>query len=73
MSYQPDFYLPDFDKWIEVKGWMDEKSKIRLTRFAKEFSEENDKLILIDSNFYYTLQDEFDYLDNWEKPGSYVR
>lgn len=52
---------------------LDEKSKIRLTRFAKEFSEENDKLILIDSNFYYTLQDEFDYLDNWEKPGSYVR
>lgn len=25
LSYQPDFYLPKYDKWIEVKGWMDEK------------------------------------------------
>jgi len=23
VSYTPDFYLPDEDRWIEVKGFMD--------------------------------------------------
>ena len=22
ITYLPDFYLPDYDKWIEIKGWI---------------------------------------------------
>ena len=47
-SYQPDFYLSEFDKWIEVKGWMDEKSKTRLRLFEEQYPEEYAKLLLID-------------------------
>lgn len=49
-SYQPDFYLPEYDKWIEVKGWMDQKSKVRLKLFQEQFPDEYNKLILIDEN-----------------------
>jgi len=66
-SYQPDFYLPEFDKWIEVKGWMDEKSKIRLQLFKDQYPEEFSKLILIDEDFYNELRDEISpFIDNWE-------
>ena len=34
-SYLPDFYLPDFDVWIEVKGYMDKRSKRRIRLFKK--------------------------------------
>ena len=67
LSYQPDFYLPQFHKWIEVKGWMDEKSKIRLNRFSIEYPDQNKNLILIDEHFYHDLQKEFkDIITYWE-------
>lgn len=65
-SYQPDFYLPKLDKWIEIKGWLDEKSKIRLELFATQYPEENSKMILIDENFYNKIKNQFSFLDNWE-------
>ena len=34
-SYLPDFYLPDFDVWIEVKGYMDKRSQRRIRLFKK--------------------------------------
>lgn len=34
-SYLPDFYLPDYDVWIEVKGWMDNRSEKRCRLFRK--------------------------------------
>lgn len=34
-SYLPDFYLPDFDVWIEVKGYMDKRSERRIKLFKK--------------------------------------
>lgn len=72
-SYQPDFYLPQFHKWIEVKGWMDEKSKIRLKLFKQEYKNENNNLILIDEKFYGCLQDFFQPIINdfWECKGNY--
>ena len=48
--YRPDFkvwYTDGSYKWHEVKGWMDQKSKTKLKRFAKYFPEENAKFELI--------------------------
>lgn len=45
--YTPDFYLPEEDRWIEVKGWMDDKSFTRLRRFKKFFPEEFKKLTVV--------------------------
>lgn len=66
-SYQPDFYLPEYDKWIEVKGWMDQKSKVRLKLFQEQFPDEYNKLILIDEKYYNQLRDDYSYIENWEK------
>ena len=47
--YRPDFYAKHVggEHWIEVKGWLDAKSKTKLRRFAKYYPEEARKLILI--------------------------
>lgn len=34
-SYLPDFYLPEYNVWIEVKGYMDKKSLRRVKLFKK--------------------------------------
>jgi len=44
-TYLPDFYLPKFDCWLEVKGFMDKRSTKRLSLFSQEYSEE--KLVLV--------------------------
>lgn len=73
LSYQPDFYLPQFNKWIEVKGWMDNKSKIRLKKFSIEYPDENKNLILIDEYFYNNIQKEFkDVITYWENGSKIV-
>lgn len=53
VSYLPDFSVTDIDGnifWVEIKGWMDPKSKTKIKRFAKYFPEE--KLIVIDAAWY---------------------
>lgn len=47
-SYLPDFKVIELDgthKWIEVKGWMDAKSKTKLKRFAKYYPKEKMELV----------------------------
>jgi len=39
-SYLPDFYLPDYNVWIEVKGYMDRKSARRIRLFKKYYGKE---------------------------------
>lgn len=46
-SYCPDFYLPSTDEWIEVKGYFDSNSMIKMRRFKKYFPEEWAKLTMI--------------------------
>jgi len=39
-SYTPDFYVKDKKKgwfYVEVKGWMDQKSRTKLARMAKYY------------------------------------
>lgn len=35
-TYLPDFYLPEFDIWVEVKGWMSEVSQRKIDLFRCE-------------------------------------
>ncbi len=42
--YTPDFYLPETDRWIEVKGWFDRESLVRLKRFKRYYPDEFCKL-----------------------------
>jgi len=52
-SYLPDFQvfrLDDTHYWIEVKGYMDAKSKIKIKRFRKYYPEE--ELIIKDGSWF---------------------
>lgn len=67
VSYTPDFYLPKEDKWIEVKGWMDGKSKTKLKRFKQQYPEEYKKLKLITEKEYNEIKRKVSsYIKNWE-------
>lgn len=33
LSYLPDFYIPELSAYIEVKGWLREKDKVRMSLF----------------------------------------
>ena len=67
LSYQPDFYLPKYNKWIEVKGWMDDKSKKRLELFKKYYFTEYSNLILIDEEMYRSLSKQYSQIiSEWE-------
>ena len=67
VSYTPDFYLPDEDKWVEVKGWMDGKSKTKLKRFKEQYPEEYKKLQLITEKEYNEIKRKVgNYIKNWE-------
>ena len=67
LSYQPDFYLPQYDKWIEVKGWMDNTSKKRLELFNIYYPLESTRLILINEDIYKSLKTQYSLLiENWE-------
>lgn len=40
-TYTPDFYLPEFDCYIEIKGWWREDAKIKFKRFKKLYKNIN--------------------------------
>lgn len=39
-AYTPDFFLTRNQDWIEVKGYLDDKSKIKLKRFKRYYPDE---------------------------------
>jgi len=52
-SYKPDFKVTALDGshyWIEVKGYMDAKSKTKIKRFRKYYP--NEKLIIYDKEWF---------------------
>lgn len=66
VSYTPDFYLPEEDRWVEVKGWMDQKSITKLKRFKKYYPEEYSKLEIIGAEEYKAYQKYARLIPNWE-------
>jgi predicted nuclease of restriction endonuclease-like RecB superfamily len=49
-TYTPDFYLPEFDLWIEIKGYWRDDARIKFKKFKRLYKTINievfDKLIL---------------------------
>ena len=66
ISYTPDFYLPKEDRWVEIKGWMDKKSKTKLKRFEKYYPKEFKKLELITGTEYKSFSKYSTLIPGWE-------
>lgn len=66
VSYTPDFYLPEEDRWVEVKGWMDQKSITKLKRFQKYYPEEFSKLEIIGAEEYKAYKKYERLIPGWE-------
>ena len=45
ITYTPDFYLPEFDSYIEIKGWLTDKGKLKIDTFKNK--RKDLKLILL--------------------------
>lgn len=68
VSYLPDFKVLEDDNthyWIEVKGYMDPKSKTKLARMKQFFPEE--RLIVIDKTWFKANQVFAGIIRGWEK------
>lgn len=53
VTYLPDFKIIEKDgshHWVEVKGWMDDRSKTKLSRFKKYYP--NEKLRVVDAKWF---------------------
>ena len=63
--YTPDFYLPEFDTYIEIKNFLSKYSEERDRKFRELYPQI--KLLLITKKEYNILQDSFSSLvKNWE-------
>lgn len=62
--YAPDLYLPEFGKYVEIKGFlMKPESGLKILGFIKDHN-----LILIGEQSYYILARQFmDLVPNWER------
>jgi hypothetical protein len=68
-SYTPDFYLPKFNKYIEVKNFLWKYSKIRDEKFRKLYPKIKLKLLLKED--YLKLENKYSHLiKNWEYKNS---
>lgn len=50
-AYTPDFFLPKEEEWIEIKGYLDDKSKVKLKRFKRYYLEDFSKLTCVVSKY----------------------
>ena len=44
-TYRPDFYLPEFDCWIEIKGYWRDDAKQKMKRFKIQYPTVNIKIL----------------------------
>lgn len=67
--YVPDFYLPETNTFVEVKGLYREDALEKLVAFISENNEKDDYNVeIIDVNDYAQLYDQFcNIIPNWEK------
>lgn len=64
-KYTPDFYLPQYNSYVEIKNFLSEYSLNRDKEFRSLYSNKN--LILILKEDYLKLQEEFSpHIKNWE-------
>jgi len=68
-NYTPDFYLPDYNVYIEVKNFLWKYSEIRDKKFRKLYPDIN--LILLLKKDYLELEKKYSHLfKNWEYKNS---
>lgn len=68
-NYTPDFYLPEFNVYIEVKNFLWKYSKIRDRKFRNLYPDI--RLILLLKKEYLKLEDKYSkYIKNWEYKNS---
>jgi endogenous inhibitor of DNA gyrase (YacG/DUF329 family) len=66
--YICDFYLPDLDKYIEVKGYLTDACKEKLKKFVELFPIESNKAYILDIKAYKRLATLYkDVIPGWEK------
>jgi len=64
-TYRPDFYLPDFDMFIEVKNFLSPYSLERDVLFRQKYP--HVKLVLILKDDYLEIKSNYkELVDNWE-------
>jgi len=64
-SWLIDFYLPQFDMWVEVKGWMRDKTYKLFKKMRENYPNENVKIL--DGKSYKELTEKFkDKILEWE-------
>lgn len=47
-TYRPDFYLPDYNLWWEVKGYWNPVSKKKVKNFIEQYPMENIRIVYIE-------------------------
>lgn len=65
-GYTPDFFLTKKSEWIEVKGYLDDKSKIKLKRFKRYYPDEFSVLTCVISRY---SKDAIAFMSTLEVPG----
>ena len=50
-GYTPDFYLCATEEWVEMKGYLDPKSKTKIKRFKRYYPKEFEKFTCIISKY----------------------
>jgi len=64
-KYTPDFYLPEYDMYIEIKNFLGQYSRLRHKKFNKLYPEKD--LILVLKKDYLILENKYaDLIENWE-------
>lgn len=46
-GYTPDFFFTRDQDWVEIKGYLDDKSKVKLKRFKRYYPEEFSRLTCV--------------------------
>lgn len=50
-GYTPDFFFTKTREWVEIKGYLDDKSKVKLKRFKRYYPEEFSRLTCVISKY----------------------
>jgi hypothetical protein len=65
--YLPDIYLPEFDAYIELKGFMDIKAKEKIEMFKKEYPNINLMVLMQNSRHWKDMEVKFkNNIREWE-------
>lgn len=64
-GYTPDFFINKTGEWVEIKGYLDTKSKVKLKRFKRYYPREFEKLICIISKY---SKDAREFMEELEVP-----